>query len=189
MNSFGAKSRAKEIPGITEPVEDGDTVTLGAIQGTAFLTEGHIDGHISYLFSNVLFCGDTLFTGGCGYLFDGPPAKMHHSLKRLSTLPAKTKICCAHEYTLDNLLFALSLEPENIKLQQRYQRSRAICENGGSVVPSTMEEEHQTNPFLRTESTELQQNLKKFYPHLQLDDSIAVFTQCREHKNRKLYRR
>ncbi|MEC7984932.1 MAG: hydroxyacylglutathione hydrolase, partial [Myxococcota bacterium] len=185
----GSKSRRDQIPGITEGVEDGDQVQLGSACGTVFLTEGHIDGHVSYLFSDVLFCGDTLFTGGCGYLFDGPPSKMYHSLQRLASLPDHTKVCCAHEYTIDNLRFAISVEPQNTMLQERYHQTVSICQNGGSVVPSTMLDERQTNPFIRTESAELQENLQRFYPDLQTDDPVAVFTRCREHKNRKLYRR
>ena len=189
MRVIGADMRASEIPGISERVKDGDTVCIGQVEGKAFLTEGHINGHISYVFSDLLFCGDTLFTGGCGYLFDGPPSKMHFSLQRLSSLPDHTKVCCAHEYTVDNLQFALSVEPNNPLLQKRYQQTLKICKQGGTVVPSTLKEERETNPFIRTDSQELQNTLKGFYPDLPLHDPIEIFTYCREHKNRKLYRK
>jgi len=188
LRVVGAAKRATDIPGITECVQHGSKLQLGPVTGKAFLTEGHINGHMSYLFSNILFCGDTLFTGGCGYLFDGPPSKMYHSLKLLSSFPDDTKICCAHEYTLDNLLFALSIEPHNANLQQRYSHSQKVCGLGGSVVPSNMLEEKHTNPFLRLDSKELQQSLQKHYEDLDTNDPIAVFTKCREHKNKKYYR-
>src|SRR5690606_35351577 len=96
----------RPIPGRTESVVDGDTVRLGELRFTVWRTDGHQDGHVVYACGDLLFCGDTLFAGGCGYLFDGPPAAMFHSLMRLASLPDDTRVCCAHEYTLDNLRFA-----------------------------------------------------------------------------------
>ncbi len=90
---MGAQRTAKQVPGLRQAVSDGDSVSWGDVQGQVLLTEGHINGHISFLFDNILFCGDTLFTGGCGYLFDGPPQKMYESLLRLGQLPKDTMVC------------------------------------------------------------------------------------------------
>ncbi len=147
------------IPGLTEPVDEGDEVVLGAVRGRVLRTEGHVDGHLSYVFGDVLFCGDTLFAGGCGFLFDGPAAAMHRSLLRLAGLPGETRVCCAHEYTLDNLAFAWLVEPRNRDLADRIRRVRAIRATGGCSLPSTIDEERATNPFLRTGSPGLRATL------------------------------
>jgi hydroxyacylglutathione hydrolase len=147
------------IPGLTEPVDEGDVVAIGAVQGRVLRTEGHLDGHLSFLFGDALFCGDTLFAGGCGYLFDGPPASMWASLRRLAGLPADTRVFCAHEYTEDNLAFAQLVEPCNAALAERVARVRAVRAAGGCTLPSTIDEERATNPFLRTGSPELRARL------------------------------
>ena len=151
---FGAKKRASEVPCLTDPLEDGDIFQLGELEGKVWLTEGHINGHISFIFDEFLFCGDTMFAGGCGYLFDGPAQKMHDSLQRLSTLASDTWVCCAHEYTEDNLKFALSVEPNNQKLQDRNVSVLQIRNLGKSTLPSTIGLELETNPFLRVNSAE-----------------------------------
>ncbi len=188
MRVVGARKRAADVPGVTELVDDGDVVAIGSVVGKVMLTEGHIDGHISYLFEDVLFCGDTLFAGGCGYLFDGPPSKMHSSLTRLAALPEETKVCCAHEYTEDNLKFAAWIEPENSALQARIERVRAIRAQGKCTVPSSMGMECQTNPFLRGHSPSLQKELQRRLPHLDLHDPVAVFGATRALKDQKLYK-
>ena len=95
-----------------------------------------------------------MFAGGCGYLFDGPPEKMHHSLQRLATLAPETFVCCAHDYTEDNLAFASSVDPENTKLQERNVSVKAIRAKGESTLPSTIGLELETNPFVRVGSAE-----------------------------------
>lgn len=152
---FGAPQRADVIPGLDHPVDEGDRFTVGAVEGMVLRTEGHIDDHLSYLIDGVLFCGDTLFAGGCGYLFDGPPETMHRSLLRLASLPETTLVCCAHEYTQDNLRFAWSVEPGNEALAERIRQVWQVRGQGGCVVPSTVGEERATNPFLRTGSPAL----------------------------------
>ena len=152
-------------------------------------TEGHINGHISFVIDDFVFCGDTLFTGGCGYLFDGPPQKMHHSLQRLSQLPESTKVCCAHEYTLDNLWFAFSLEPDNAELLRRISDAQTVLGEGGTLVPSTIGLERQTNPFLRINSPTIQKQIQKINASINLNDDAAVFAEIRELKNQKLYRK
>lgn len=149
LEVIGPARAADAVPGLTRGVDEGDVVQLGALTARVLRTEGHIDGHVSYVLGDALFCGDTLFTGGCGYLFDGPPAKMYRSLMRLAELPGDTLVCCAHEYTTDNLRFAWSVEPDNAALAERIRRVWAIRARGGCAVPSTIEEERATNPFLR----------------------------------------
>lgn len=188
MRVIGAKARSKDIPGITDMVEDGDSVLLGDVRGLAMRTDGHINGHISYLFSDVLFCGDTLFTGGCGYLFDGPAKAMYESLSRLRTLPPQTKVCCAHEYTIDNLRFALSVEPNNLALRKRYEEGSIVRNNGGTLVPSHMELECATNPFLRWDQPELIQSLQTQMPKVLLRTPDEIFAATRSCKDSKRYR-
>jgi hydroxyacylglutathione hydrolase len=183
----GARRTASAVPGLTEPVADGDLVTLGAVTGRVLETEGHIDGHISFVFGDLLFCGDTLFGAGCGYLFDGPPRKMHESLERLAALPPETRVCCAHEYTEDNLRFAYSLEPGNEALAARIARVFALRARGESSVPSTIGEERETNPFLRHESPELRAHLARAMPDAALGSALEIFTATRALKNQKNY--
>lgn len=183
----GPKRAAKSVPGITEPVDEGDVVTLGALEGKVMLTEGHIDGHVSYLFGDVLFCGDTLFCAGCGYLFDGPPRKMYESLRRLRELPEETRVCCAHEYTEDNLRFAWSVDPGNERLGARIREVWKLRAEGGCTVPSTIGLERETNPFLRFDDPALKAHLAAQNVG-RLDGDCEVFAATRALKDRKDYR-
>jgi hydroxyacylglutathione hydrolase len=185
----GPKRAASAVPGLTEAVDEGDEVILGAVRGRVMRTEGHIDGHISFVFGDVLFCGDTLFTGGCGYLFDGPPARMYDSLMRLAALPGETRVCCAHEYTQDNLRFAWFVEPGNEALAERIRRVWAIRADGGCVVPSTLEEERATNPFLRPGSLLLRARLRQISPDVVLETFEDVFTATRALKDTAIHRK
>jgi len=188
MRVVGGAKVAGSIPGLSEPVKDGDPILLGQVGGEALLTEGHIDGHISYVFEDLLFCGDALFGGGCGYLFDGPPVKMHESLNKLSDLPSHTKVCCAHEYTQDNLTFAWSVESDNASLRERIQRVWALREDGCSSVPSTIGEELATNPFLRHGSSSLREKVRQALPEEPFDNSADIFRATRLLKDKKIYR-
>ncbi|MCA9690478.1 MAG: hydroxyacylglutathione hydrolase [Myxococcales bacterium] len=189
MRVVGPALAAGDVPGLTDPVDDGDRVDLWGTPAEVLRTEGHMNGHVSYVVADVLFCGDTLFGGGCGYLFDGPPAKMHESLTRLAALPGETRVCCAHEYTQDNLRFALSVEPDNAELMARIRDVWAVRERGGSTVPSTVALERATNPFLRPRSPTLQARVREAMPDRALDSDCAVFTATRALKDRKDYRR
>ena len=188
LRVVGSSTAPSSIPGLTEAVGEGDTVRIGACEGRVMLTEGHIDGHVSYLFDGVLFCGDTLFAGGCGYLFDGPPEKMHHSLCRFAELDADTLVCCAHEYTQDNLLFAYSVEPNNACLEARMRDVWKRRLRGESVVPSTIGEERETNPFMRTASAELIANVAEHLPQADLGNDAKVFESTRKLKDLKHYK-
>lgn len=184
----GNATLAKMIPGLTQGVGEGDEITLGKLRGRVMLTEGHIDGHLTYQFGEVLFCGDTLFAGGCGYLFDGPPDKMYRSLARLAELPDDTLICCAHEYTQDNLRFAWSVEPDNAALARRIREVWDIRARGEATVPSTMAIERATNPFLRGDSPTIRASLAQALPDAPLRTASEVFAATRKHKDAKHYK-
>ena len=145
---WGPASRATEVPRLTRGVGEGDALELGGLRGEVWLTEGHLNGHLSFVFEGVVFCGDTLFGAGCGYLFDGPPEAMRASLERLAALPPATLVCCAHEYTLDNLHFALSAPSASARTLSRLQEAREVRAAGGCTLPSTVGLERETNPFL-----------------------------------------
>lgn len=138
---------------VTQAVAEGDVVELLGIDGTAAViaVPGHTEEHIAYLQGKYLFCGDTLFAGGCGRLLgSSTAAELHGSLQRISTLPVDTLVCCAHEYTLSNLRFARAVEPDNVALQARIEACTALREAGRPTLPSRLDEELATNPFLRT---------------------------------------
>lgn len=149
-------------PGIDRKLNHGDQIKLGSQVANIFETPGHTLGHIIYYFkdSQALFCGDTLFSMGCGRLFEGTAEQMWASMQQLKMLPKETKIYCAHEYTLANGKFALSLEPNNQQLIQRIQQVNQLRARNQSTIPSTMEQELDTNPFLREKSLELQQSIE-----------------------------
>ncbi|MEE2902962.1 MAG: hydroxyacylglutathione hydrolase [Myxococcota bacterium] len=188
LRVVGSEARKNDIPGVNELVSDGTKVSFGSCEGVALLTEGHIDGHISYLFQEFLFSGDTLFAGGCGYLFDGPASKMHDSLSRLSRLPKDTLVFCAHEYTEDNLKFAWSLEPNNRELRARIEDVLTQRQSGGSTVPSTIGDELNTNPFLRVHNEELRAKILEFAPETDMSIDSEVFAATRALKDSKRYR-
>lgn len=126
-------------------------------------TPGHTLGHICYFIDELdaLFCGDTLFSMGCGRLFEGTYVQMYHSLNRLAALPPRTRVYCTHEYTESNGRFALTVEPENIALQNRYQEVISLRKQLQITLPSTIALELQTNPFLRCENVEQFQNIRE----------------------------
>jgi hydroxyacylglutathione hydrolase len=145
------------IPGIDIEVRDGDTFALGNAKAEVFFVPGHTSGHIAYWFKDAaaLFCGDTLFSIGCGRLFEGTAQQMWTSLSRLRALPPQTQIFCAHEYTESNIRFALSVDGGNAALQRRAAEVRALRAAGKYSVPSLMSDERAANPFLRADAPEL----------------------------------
>ncbi len=149
------------IPGIDRGVCEGDDITLGEQAIMVISTPGHTSGHVIYHFinDNALFCGDTLFSMGCGRLFEGTAEQMWQSLQKIKTLPAATQIYCAHEYTQANGRFALTVEPDNADLKQRMELIHQLREQHLPTVPSTLEQELATNPFLREDSLVLQQTI------------------------------
>jgi len=178
----GHKSDQARVFGMTDGVDGGDEIHIGELKGKVFFIPGHTTGHVAYLFEDNLFCGDTLFTAGCGRLFEGTPEQMHASLKKLMALPDHTKVYCGHEYTENNLRFAVTVEPKNPKLVARYDRAKALRASGASTVPATMEEEKETNPFLRWDSAEIQASVKSAAPDTRLDP-VSVFATVRKMKD------
>lgn len=182
VDVYGHRSDEARIHGLTCGIDEADDVQIGEMKGKVFFVPGHTTGHVAYLFENNLFCGDTLFTAGCGRLFEGSPEQMHGSLKKLMDLADHTKVYCGHEYTESNLRFAMSVEPKNPKLASRFERVQGLRSRGAPTVPSTMEEEKQTNPFLRWDSKEIHASLKAADPHARLDP-VAVFAAVRKMKD------
>jgi hydroxyacylglutathione hydrolase len=145
--------RSESIDGVDVRVGGGDRVEVLGTSFTVLDVPGHTAGHIAY-FTDALdppavFCGDTLFSCGCGRLFEGTPAQMLESLDRLAALPAATRVYCAHEYTLANIRFALAVEPGNTELHARASAAAATRQRGDPTVPSTIGLELATNPFMR----------------------------------------
>jgi hydroxyacylglutathione hydrolase len=136
-------------------VRGGDAVELLGLRFEVIDVPGHTAGHIAYFWAGddaqapLLFCGDTLFSAGCGRLFEGTPAQMHASLTRLAALPGATRVCCAHEYTLANLRFAQAVEPDNADIAAHRERCTALRQAGLPTLPSSIEVERRINPFLR----------------------------------------
>jgi len=177
---IGPSADKHRIPGIDRCVSDQDVVTLGNYTAQVLETHGHTSGHVVYYIAseNVLFCGDTLFVMGCGRLFDGTIEDLWQSLQKLQTLPPATRVYCTHEYTQNNGRFALTLEPENPALQKKMAQVNQLRTNGQPTVPSTIAEELATNPFLRTDSVELQTSLS-----LVGKSSLEIFTKIRALKD------
>ncbi len=182
LQVYGHKSDQGRIFGLSHGVDNGDEIRIGELQCEVIFIPGHTTGHVAYLFGNALFCGDTLFTAGCGRLFEGTPEMMHRSLSKLMALRDDTKIYCGHEYTESNLRFAITLEPKNPKVVSRYERVQAQRARGVSTVPSTLEEEKQSNPFLRWDSKEIQSNLKAAASGHRMDP-VSVFAGVRRLKD------
>lgn len=182
---YGARAERGRVPALTDPVDDGDSVRIGPLQGRVIGIPAHTNGHVAYYFAalGAVFTGDTLFIAGCGRLFEGNAATMLTSLRKLAALPDDTRVYCGHEYTENNLRFALTLEPNNEALRAKYEWARQRRAEGKWTVPSTIGEEKRTNPFLRVDSPELRQSLKKMDPAL-LDDPVAILARTRELKDR-----
>ncbi len=144
--------QGESIAGVTHRVGDGETVTLpeSSLTFQVLETPGHTRGHVCYTGHGVLFCGDTLFTAGCGRLFEGTAEQMYRSLSRLAELPDETLVYCAHEYTLANLGFARVAEPDNPDIRDRQREAERLRAAGKPTVPSLLGLEKRTNPFLRS---------------------------------------
>ena len=150
-----------KIPSLTQIVQEGDSLPLLGHDFSVIATPGHTLGHVSYFSFPYLFCGDTLFSAGCGRLFEGTADQMYQSFQRINQLPAETLICCAHEYTESNVTFALSVLPEDEHINRFYKEVKALRAKSESTLPSTLAIERQVNVFLRTEDPDLQRKSKK----------------------------
>jgi hydroxyacylglutathione hydrolase len=202
---YGGKHDRGRIPGQQVFLEDGDRVKFGDRTAEVFFLPGHTRAHIAYYFPPIteeagksevfpirgqasdlftrredtgeLFCGDTLFAGGCGRLFEGTPKEMFNSLNKIGNLPDNTKVWCAHEYTLKNLEFAIAVDKNNLDLKNRFDRVKKMRQQGQATIPSLLEIEKQTNPFLRCDRQDLQLTMNT-------QDPIEAFTRLRQKKDR-----
>ena len=174
----------ESIPGLTHPLRENDTVSLPelALEFSVIDVPGHTLGHIAYYGTDILLCGDTLFACGCGRLFEGTPAQMLNSLAKLAHLPTQTAVYCAHEYTLANIAFAMTLEPDNPALQQRARSEQIKRTNNQPTLPSNIGLELATNPFLRCD-TQVLKSAAEHCSNQVLPDELAVFSAIRTLKN------
>ena len=149
------------IPAITEETSPGATVTVGSLTAQVIDTPGHTVGHIAYWFpeEKVVFAGDTLFTAGCGRMFEGNPAGFWGALVALRNLPDDTAVYCGHEYTASNIRFALAMDPDNAALKEQAKRVEALRAEGKPTVPSTIGVEKATNPFMRADDAGMKARL------------------------------
>lgn len=168
----------ERIPAASLRVGDGDAVRLDepALAFDVIAIPGHTRSHVAYHGHGLLFCGDTLFSVGCGRMFEGTPEQMLASLDRLAALPGDTRVCCGHEYTLANCAFARTLDPHNAALHARDAEATALRERGEPTLPSTLAGERACNPFLRVDSAAL-------VAALDGADRVARFADLRRRKD------
>jgi hydroxyacylglutathione hydrolase len=152
----GPAAEAAKIPTLDRAVREGDRVTIGAVEARVLEVPAHTAGHIAYHLpaEDVVFVGDTLFAMGCGRLFEGSAEQMHANLQRLAALPPETRVYCAHEYTLSNARFAITVEPDNAELAARLASVEAARQAGEATVPTTIGLERATNVFIRAASVD-----------------------------------
>ncbi len=179
---YASREDRGRIPGQTVELTDGDRLHFGDREAEVLFVPGHTRGHIAYVFPGSgsdpahLFCGDTLFAGGCGRLFEGTPEQMATSLDRFRQLPDHTWVHCAHEYTLGNLRFAITVDPTNAALRQRLEQVSQQRQQEEPTVPSRLGEEKATNPFLRWDRPEL-------LAAMETADPIRSFSRLRGRKD------
>lgn len=181
---YGGEKDRGRIPGQQVFLQEGDRVQFADRSGEVLFVPGHTRAHIAYYFApekaddtGDLFCGDTLFAGGCGRLFEGSPAQMVESLTKVRSLPDNTRVWCAHEYTLKNLQFALTVDGSNTDLQSRFAEVKVARSRSEATVPSMLGLEKRTNPFLRWNQPTLQSAVNSH-------DSVQTFARLREMKDR-----
>ena len=175
----------EHIPGITQLLREGDSVDVPGIgiQLRVLDVPGHTRGHIAYHGAGLLFCGDTLFSCGCGRLFEGTARQMHASLSKFAALPGDTLVYCGHEYTLANLRFARAVEPQNKSLDAREAQARAALAKGNPSLPSTIQSELASNPFLRSADPAVIASASDHAGRI-LTNPVDVFAALRQWKDR-----
>jgi len=168
------------IPGIDIEVDDNDEVSIGKLKAKVVVIPAHTLGHIAYYFAKekLLFCGDTLFSMGCGRVFEGTYDMMYKSLNKIKQLPGDVIAFPAHEYSLRNAEFALTLEPNNLDLQKRYKEVKELRQRKQATIPIDLETEFKTNPFLRVDSKEIRENIG-----LENVPDVDVFAKIRRMKD------
>lgn len=175
------RDEAARIAGVDETVGEGDTVKVGTLGAQVIATPGHTLGQINYHFAaaRLLFAGDTLFSIGCGRVIEGTPEMMWQSLLKLRALPGDTRLYCGHEYTLANIRFALTIEPDNPALNSRAAEAERQIAAGTPTIPSLMEEERRANVFLRADDPAVAAAVG-----LAGKPAAEVFAEVRARKNR-----
>ncbi|WP_457278632.1 hydroxyacylglutathione hydrolase [Polaromonas sp. P5_D5] len=176
----------EHIPRPYTPLSGGDTAKALGLNFQVIDVPGHTAGHIAFYTPEVngrplLFCGDTLFSGGCGRLFEGTPAQMLTSLDKLAALPGNTVVCCTHEYTLSNLRFAMAVEPENTDLAAYQAQCVALRTQEKPTLPTSVAQELLINPFLRTRQPTIMAAARHFDASAR--DDNTVFAAIRQWKN------
>lgn len=176
----------ERIPAPFTPLREGDTARALGLDFQVIDVPGHTSGHIAFYHPDVrgkplLFCGDTLFSGGCGKLFEGTPAQMLTSLDKLAALPGNTVVCCTHEYTLSNLRFAMTVEPGNSELAAYQADCTRLRSAGQPTLPSSIARELLINPFLRSRQSSVETAVRSFDPSAH--DDNTVFAALRQWKN------
>ena len=181
LTVVGATADAHRLPPLDVPVTEGDVISVCGEDAAVMDVSGHTIGHIALHFakSGIAFTADSLMALGCGRLFEGTPAQMWASMQKLRALPPQTIICSGHEYTASNARFAAALDPDNAQLRSRIEGITTARANGVPTVPSTLELEMQTNPFLRADDPTLKAVLG-----MQDATDIAVFTEIRARKDK-----
>jgi hydroxyacylglutathione hydrolase len=179
--SIYGKSR-DNIATLTRLVCEHDEVAIGKLIFHVIEIPGHTLDHIAYYTPGILFCGDTLFSAGCGRVFEGTAAQMYTSLQKIAALPDDTAIYCGHEYTLNNLLFAQTVEPHNLDIKNKIGKVKTLRDNDLPTVPSLLSEEKTFNPFLRCDKIDVIYAAEK-HSNKQLSDPISIFAAIREWKN------
>lgn len=166
--------------GVQHIVYEQSEIKIGAMAFTVLDVPGHTAGHVAYLCHPYLFCGDVLFSAGCGRIFEGTPQQMYASIQKLNALPEDTLVCCAHEYTLNNLEFALAFLPEDHVLEAYKQKIIQLTKQKRPTLPSTLQIERVINPFLRCTNISLQKKLG--FNQLIIDD-WKIFAELRSRKD------
>lgn len=163
----GARADAHRLPKLDIALAEGEHVALGESEAVVIDTPGHTRGHIAYFFANgaILCSGDTLFSLGCGRLFEGDAADMYASMRKLAALPGDSLVCCGHEYTQSNAKFALSIDPDNEDLKARAAQVDLLRARGEPTVPSRLDMELKTNPYLRAKSADELGRIRKAKDH------------------------
>ena len=172
------------INGIEYELSENSIITILETEFHIFETPGHTLDHIAYYSKEIdsLFCGDTLFSGGCGRLFEGTPLQMLDSLNKFSDLPEKTKVYCTHEYTLSNLTFALEVEPDNVDLKKYFEEVNSLRNSNMMSLPSSIRLENKINPFLRTSVDKIKEKAEN-YANKQNLQPVEVLAAIRDWKD------
>jgi len=179
---YGPASERARIPGIDFALAEGGFADTAIGAWEVLEVPGHTVGHIAFVREDILLCGDTLFSAGCGRMFEGTPEQFHRSLSRLAALPDQTRVLCTHEYTLSNLRFALAVEPGNSALHSHAKHAQTLRDTGQMTLPSTIGLEKAINPFLRVDQATVREAAER-QTGGSLNNETAVFAALRSWKD------